>query len=304
MKREIITVTDEWQGVRLDIYLCQNLRDISRSYGVKLIESGYVTKDSKPLNKKYKVNAGDAIEVCLPDPEPLDVVAEKISLDIIYEDDDLLVVNKPQGMVVHPAAGNYSGTLVNALMNHCKDSLSGINGVMRPGIVHRLDKDTSGLLLVAKNDVTHLFLSQQLKNRIISRIYLALVNGNPKLDAATINAPIGRNPNNRKKMSVTTKNSREAITHYRVLERFGKYALLECKLETGRTHQIRVHLAYIGHSIVGDKTYGKKKEEFKLQGQLLHAIKIQFIHPKTNEWMTFSAPIPDYFEKILNLLRD
>ncbi len=303
MKKAVFVITDAWQGLRLDRFIAENVTDISRSHGVKLIEDGYVTKDGKNLDKKYKISAGDVIEVCLPDAMPLDVVAEEIPLDIIYEDEYLLVINKPQGMVVHPAAGNHSGTLVNALMGHCAGSLSGIGGVMRPGIVHRIDKDTSGLLLVAKNDAAHLFLSQQLKDRSLSRIYTALVNGNIKTDAGSINAPIGRSASDRKKMGVTAKNSREAVTHYEVLERFGKYTLVACKLTTGRTHQIRVHMAYIGHSVVGDRTYGMKKEAFHLSGQLLHAAKIMFLHPKNGQPMQFSAPLPDYFEAALKTLR-
>lgn len=303
MQKHRLTVTEEYNGMRLDSYLGQMLGGMSRSHAARLIEEGHVCLDGAALNKKYKVRAYETIEVCIPEAQPLEVQAEEIPLDIVYEDQDLLVINKPQGMVVHPAPGNHSGTLVNALMNHCQDSLSGINGVMRPGIVHRIDKDTTGLLVVAKNDLAHEFLSAQLKDRSLSREYLALVNGNIKTDEGCIDAPIGRNPSDRKKMCVTVKNSREAVTRYRILERFGRYTLVQCKLQTGRTHQIRVHMAYIGHSVVGDKTYGAKKEEFKLDGQLLHAAKIRFIHPRTQEEIECSAPLPAQFLEVLQRLR-
>lgn len=303
MQKHLLTVTQECNGLRLDSFLAQEIDELTRSHGAKLIEEGCVTASGIALNKKYKVQAGETIEVFIPDAQPLAVEAEQIPLDIVYEDADLLVINKPQGMVVHPAAGNYTGTLVNALMGYCAKELSGINGVMRPGIVHRIDKDTSGLLVVAKNDMAHEFLSKQLKDRSLTRRYLALINGNMKKDEGRIDAPIGRNPNDRKKMCVTTKNAREAVTDYRVLERYGRYTLIECKLQTGRTHQIRVHMAYLGHSIVGDKTYGIKKEEFRLEGQLLHAAHIQFVHPRSHKRLEFSAPLPDYFEGVLEKLR-
>ncbi len=298
-----LTVGQDDGGKRLDAFVGGAALSLSRSHAAKLIEAGYVTRDGEALNKKYKVQTGEQICVTIPPAQEYSVEAQAIPLDIVYEDDDLLVINKPQGMVVHPAPGNYDGTLVNALMEHCKGSLSGINGVMRPGIVHRIDKDTSGLLLVAKNDAAHVFLSEQLKDRSLSREYAALVNGNIKQDTLTLDYPIGRNPSDRKKMCVTTKHAREAVTHVTVQERFGRYTLVTCKLQTGRTHQIRVHMAYIGHSVVGDKTYGIKKEAFKLQGQLLHAQKIQFIHPATHEKMQFTAPLPDYFVKVLERLR-
>ena len=304
MQKQKLTVSEDCNGMRLDSYLGQALAEMTRSHAVRLIEQGHVSTDGTVRNKKYRVQEGETVEVCIPDAQPLEVQAEEIPLDIVYEDADLLVINKPQGMVVHPAAGNYSGTLVNALMSHCKGSLSGINGVMRPGIVHRIDKDTTGLLVVAKNDLAHEFLSAQLKDRSLSREYLALVNGNIRAEEGCVDAPIGRNPNDRKKMCVTAKNSREAVTNYRVLERFGRYTFVQCKLQTGRTHQIRVHMSYIGHSVVGDKTYGAKKEEFKLDGQLLHAANIRFVHPRTREVMAFSAPLPDYFQRVLQRLRN
>lgn len=299
----IFTVAKEDKGTRLDVYISKRVDSLSRSHASRLIEEGCVTKSSEVLGKKYLVREDEIIEVIIPAAREYSIEPQDILLDIVYEDEDVLVINKPQGMVVHPAPGNYDGTLVNALMSHCKGSLSGINGVMRPGIVHRIDKDTSGLLIVAKNDNAHTFLSDQLSDRSLSREYSALVNGNIKEDEITLNFPIGRSPNDRKKMCVTTKNARDAVTHVTVLERFGRYTLVKCKLQTGRTHQIRVHMAHIGHSVVGDKTYGIKKESFKLDGQLLHAQKIEFIHPTTKERMQFCAPLPDYFTKVLERLR-
>lgn len=299
----VLSVEDIDSGKRLDAYVSEKVNLLSRSHAVKLIDDGHITKNNEALNKKYRVCRGDEIEIVIPKAEEYSVKAQDITLDIVYEDDDLLVINKPQGMVVHPAPGNYDGTLVNALMAHCKDSLSGINGVMRPGIVHRIDKDTSGLLIVAKNDDAHMFLSEQLANRSLSREYIALVNGNIKEDELVLDFPIGRNKNDRKKMCVTNKNARDARTFVTVIERFGRYTLVRCKLQTGRTHQIRVHMAHIGHSVVGDKTYGIKKEAFKLDGQLLHARKIEFIHPRTQERLEFYADIPHYFEVVLQKLR-
>lgn len=299
----VFEVTEQDAGERLDTYIGKMAENISRSHAAKLIEEGYVTKDGNILNKKYRICEGDIIEVVMPEAEEYNVQAQDIPLDIVYEDSDLIVINKVQGMVVHPAPGNYEGTLVNALMHHCSGSLSGINGVMRPGIVHRIDKDTSGLLIVAKNDETHCFLSQQLSDRSLSREYIALVNGNIKEDNLTLDFPIGRSSIDRKKMCVGAKHSRSALTYVSVEERFGRYTLIKCKLQTGRTHQIRVHMSHIGHSVVGDKTYGIKKEAFSLQGQLLHAQKIEFIHPKTMKKMSFEVPIPDYFEKVLKRLR-
>lgn len=301
--KKLICVDENDDGMRLDAYLGERVDGLSRSHAVRLIDEACVMINGIVPNKKYRVRAGEHIELEISEPKEYKLEAEQIPLDIVYEDADLLVINKPQGMVVHPAPGNYSSTLVNALMAHCKDDLSGINGVMRPGIVHRIDKDTSGLLVVAKNDEAHMLLSAQLADRSLSREYAALVNGNIKEDTLRLDFPIGRNPSDRKKMCVTTKNARNAVTHVTVCERFGRYTLVKCKLETGRTHQIRVHMAYIGHSVVGDKTYGIKKESFNLKGQLLHAQRIEFIHPATNQKTEFFAPIPDYFENVLRKLR-
>ncbi len=288
-------------NLRIDKYIAENADDISRTYAQDLCKDGLVTVLGKAVDKKYKPQDGDVIEILMPEPESLDLVAENIPLDIVYEDDDVIVVNKPQGMVVHPAAGNTSGTLVNALLYHAGDNLSAINGVIRPGIVHRIDKDTAGLLVVAKNNDAHLMLSAQLKERKASRRYYALVNGRVK-EGGTVNKPIARHPKDRKKMAVVA-GGREAVTHYSVLESFNGYTLLECVLETGRTHQIRVHMASIGHSLVGDRVYGTGKEKIKTEGQLLFAKTIGFVHPKTGEYMEFSVDLPEYFEKILNKLR-
>lgn len=294
-----LKVSGEDAGERLDKYIADN-GGISRSYASKLAESGLVEVNGKPSAKKTKLRSGDVISVELPEPETLEAVPQNIPIDIVYEDDSLIVVNKPQGMVVHPAPGNPDGTLVNGLLYHC--SLSSINGVIRPGIVHRIDKDTSGLLVVAKTDAAHEALSGQLKERKALRKYVCIVNGNIKDDTGTVSAPIGRHPIDRKKMAVI-EGGREAITHYRVLERFGQYTFAECTLETGRTHQIRVHMAYIGHSIVGDPAYGIKKERFKTNGQLLHAKTIGFTHPETGELMVFDSELPEYFVAVLNKLR-
>lgn len=289
-------------GVRIDKFIADNADGISRSYAAKLCEERLVTVDGKTVDKKLKLKGTEVIEIDVPEPESVEVEPENIPIDIVYEDDDVIVVNKPQGMCVHPAPGNESGTLVNALMYHCGDSLSAINGVIRPGIVHRIDMDTSGLLVCAKNDDAHNKLSEQLKERKALRKYNALVNGNIKEDSIVIDKPIARNPIDRKKMAVVY-GGREAITHVNVLERFGRYTLVECILETGRTHQIRVHMASIGHSIVGDKVYGIKKEKFNLNGQLLHARTIGFKHPRTGEIMEFTSPLPEYFEDVLDKLR-
>lgn len=287
---------------RLDLYLAQELNDMSRSYIQKLIKEGLVKVNNKLVKAKYIVSEGDYIQVYLPEPKKLEIKPENIPIDIVYEDEDVAVVNKPQGMVVHPAPGNYSGTLVNALLYHLS-SLSSINGVIRPGIVHRIDKDTSGLLMIAKNNLAHEELSKQLKDHTINRIYHALVDGNIKEERGTINAPIGRHPVDRKKMTVTDINSREAITHFKVLERFGQYTLIEAKLETGRTHQIRVHMSYINHPVTGDPVYGGKNQKFKTEGQLLHAKTIGFIHPRTREYLEFDSHLPEHFTRVLNILR-
>lgn len=291
-------------GERIDKYLTNEMAEFSRSYVQKLIKDGHVKVDGKVVKANYKLNYDELVCVEIPDLTEPDIVAENIPLDILYEDADVLFVNKPKGMVVHPAAGHYSGTLVNALMYHCGDSLSGINGVMRPGIVHRIDMDTTGSLLVCKNDVAHQKLAEQLKEHSIHRVYHALVHGNVKEDSGTINAPIGRHPIDRKKMSINTQNGRDAITHYDVLERFGNYTYIACKLETGRTHQIRVHMASIKHPLVGDYVYGPQKCPFSnLQGQTLHAKTLGIIHPRTGEYLEVDAPLPEYFLKLLERLR-
>lgn len=282
---------------RLDAWLAGQCPTLSRSALQNLIEQGLVTCGGAPVNKKDKVAPGKVYAIDLPDPQPIEARPQNIPLDIVYEDDDLLVVNKPKGMVVHPAAGHYSGTLVNALMFHCGDSLSGINGEIRPGIVHRIDKDTSGLLMVAKNDLAHIGLSEQIKEHSFTREYETVVCGGIKEDGI-VNAPIGRHKTERKKMCVTTENSREAVTHYFVMERFTGYTHLRVRLETGRTHQIRVHMAYIGHPVAGDPVYGNGKPAW-LEGQCLHAKKIGFVHPRTGEYMEFDSELPEYFQKFL-----
>lgn len=297
-----LTVDGENADLRLDKYLVSQLEDFTRSAVSKLIEGGQVKVNEKTASKNYKCKANDIVSVEIPDPVELDVMAENIPLDIVYEDSDLLVVNKPKGMVVHPAAGNYNGTLVNALLYHCKDSLSGINGVIRPGIVHRIDKDTSGLLIVAKNDTAHLDLAQQIKEHSFYRAYQAVAYGNFKEDKGTVNQPIGRHPKDRKKMVVTLKNSKNAVTHYEVIKRYEKFTHLRCVLETGRTHQIRVHMAYIGHPLAGDQVYGPKKVITQLNGQCLHAGELGFVHPRTKEYMEFNAPLPEYFTNFLKKL--
>ena len=298
---EILTVaiTTEYAGERLDKTLAALLEGMTRSAVQKIIDDGGVTCDGKVLTKKDKCRDGAQLTVIIPDAKPLEVTAEAIQLDIVYEDGDLLVVNKPKGMVVHPANGNYEGTLVNALLHHCGDSLSGINGVIRPGIVHRIDKNTSGLLVVAKNDLAHVGLAAQIKNHSFTRAYEAVVYGNVKEDRGTVSQPIGRNPKDRKKMAVTFKNSRAATTHYEVLTRYGDFTHVRCTLETGRTHQIRVHLAYIGHPVAGDDVYGPKKVIRELNGQCLHAKQIGFVHPRTGEYLEFESELPAYFTQFL-----
>ncbi|MBR1762973.1 MAG: RluA family pseudouridine synthase [Eubacterium sp.] len=301
---EKINLTCTSLGVRIDKFICENLEDLTRSSVQKIIENGNVLVNGKSVNKNYKCKINDEIEVTIPDAVPLDVKAENIPLNIVYEDADLLVVNKPKGMVVHPANGNYNSTLVNALLHHCKDSLSGINGVIRPGIVHRIDKDTSGLLIVAKNDASHLSLASQIKEHSFTRAYEAVLYGNIKEDEITVNQPIGRNPKDRKKMAVTLKNSKSAVTHFYVIKRYGDFTHVRCVLETGRTHQIRVHSAYIGHPVAGDEVYGPKKVITELQGQCLHAKQIGFVHPKTGEYMEFESELPDYFKSFLKKLEN
>lgn len=292
-------------GERIDRYLAEELQDKSRSYIQKLIKDGYVKVNDKPVKANYRLVFDDRVEVIMPEIKEPDIEAQDLPLDILYEDKDIIIINKPKQMVVHPAPGHYSGTLVNALMYHCGSELSGINGMMRPGIVHRIDMDTTGSLVVCKNDIAHQSLSEQLKEHSINRIYVAVVHGNIKEEDGTVNASIGRHPTDRKKMSVHAKNSREAITHYQVLERFGNYTYIQCKLETGRTHQIRVHMASIGHPLLGDQVYGPKKCPFqKLQGQTLHAKTLGFIHPGTGEYLEVEAPLPQYFEELLDRLRN
>ncbi len=302
MSQEFV-VAPEDAGVRIDRYLSDQCQDISRSYLQKLLKEQSVLVEEKPVKSNYKVNTGDRISLTLPEIREPEIVPEDIPLDIIYEDKDIILINKPKGMVVHPAAGHYSGTLVNGLMSHCRSELSGINGVMRPGIVHRIDMDTTGVLIVCKNDMAHNSISEQLKDHSITRRYAAIVHGVIKDDEGTINAPIGRHPIDRKKMSINEKNGRDAITHYRVLERFRQYTYIECQLETGRTHQIRVHMASTGHPLLGDSVYGPAKCPFRLNGQTLHAGVLGIIHPRTGEYMEFTAPLPDYFEELLRKLR-
>lgn len=302
MEKLMFEIEEQQIGKRLDAFLSENIEGQSRSYIQKLIEQDAVLVKGKPSKSNYKLRIGDNIEVCIPDPVPLDVVAEDIELNIVYEDEDVIVLNKPQGMVVHPAHGNYTGTIVNALLSHC-DNLSGINGVMRPGIVHRIDKDTSGIIIIAKNNEAHVSLSEQLKEHSITRRYTALVEGVVKPDEGTIETMIGRNPRNRKEMAIVSRNGKRAVTHYTVLERFENYTLIEARLETGRTHQIRVHMAHIGHPIVGDPVYGFKKQKFHTEGQLLHARVLGFIHPRLGEYREFEAPLPDYFVSILSKIR-
>ena len=292
-------------GERIDRYLAENFEDKSRSYLQKLIKDGQVRVNGKPVKANYRLVFDDTVEIIMPEMKEPDIEPENIPLDILYEDKDVLLVNKPKQMVVHPAPGHYSGTLVNAIMYHCGNELSGINGVMRPGIVHRIDMDTTGSLVICKNDIAHQSLSEQLKEHSINRIYEAIVHGNLKEDEGTVNAPIGRHPIERKKMSIHAKNGREAVTHYKVLERFGNYTHIQCKLETGRTHQIRVHMSSIGHPLVGDNIYGPAKCPFpNLQGQTLHARTLGFIHPSTNEYIEVNAPLPDYFVSLINRLKN
>ena len=299
-EQERLIIAEEQAGQRADVGLAL-LLDITRSNMQRLLEDGRAVKGAKVLKANYKLRAGDEIVVTLPEPQPLDAQPENIPLDIIYEDEDVIVVNKARGMVVHPAAGNYSGTLVNALLYHCKN-LSGINGVIRPGIVHRLDKDTSGIMICAKNDEAHLSLSQQIQAKTARRTYLAVVRGNIKTDSGTIETQIARDKVDRKKMAVVKENGREAITDYEVVERFGKYTLVRCKLRTGRTHQIRVHMEYLGYPLVGDPKYSPMKTPFAIKGQALHSQTLEFTHPRTGERMRFEAPLPEDMQKIITRL--
>ncbi|WP_398441316.1 RluA family pseudouridine synthase [Sedimentibacter sp.] len=297
-----MSIVSDVENERIDVYITGKFTEMSRSSVQKLIADGMITVNSKSIKANYKLKKDDEINITIPEPEPLDIIAENIPIDIVYEDDDLAVINKPQGMVVHPAPGHYTKTLVNGLMYHLKN-LSSINGVMRPGIVHRLDKNTSGMMLVAKNDKSHNFLAKCLKEHSINRIYYALVEGNIRDDNGVVDAPLGRSEKDRKKRTVTTKNSKNAITNYWVVERYGKYTLLKLKLQTGRTHQIRVHMRYIGHPVVGDDIYGSKTNKFGLNGQLLHSKSVGFIHPSTGEYMEFDSELPEYFSEVLRKIR-
>ena len=296
---QTVTVEKEFSGNRVDKFLSEQFPALSRSYIQKLIKDGQVTVNGNPLKANYKLNQADVLLLDEPELQEPDIVAENIPLDILYEDEDILIVNKPKGMVVHPSAGHYSGTLVNALMYHCKNQLSGINGVLRPGIVHRIDMDTTGSLLVCKNDFVHQDLAEQLKEHSIRRVYHAIVHGVIKEDEGTVDAPIGRHPVDRKKMSINYKNGKCAVTHYQVIKRFKNYTYIQCRLETGRTHQIRVHMASLHRPLLGDAVYGPAKCPFRLQGQTLHAKTIGIIHPRTKEYLEVDAPLPDYFISLL-----
>ena len=302
MNNQIIEVTEEWAGGRIDRYLSETLEEMTRSYLQKLVKEGSVTVNGKCVKASYIVETGDIISLEIPEQKEPDILPEEIPLDILYEDQDVILINKPKGMVVHPAAGHYTGTLVNALMYHCRDELSGINGVLRPGIVHRIDMDTTGVIIACKNDMAHNSIAAQLKEHSITRRYVALVHGDIKEDG-TVDAPIGRHTTERKKMSVRRDGGKEAVTHYHVLQRYKGYTLIECRLETGRTHQIRVHMSSIGHPLVGDTLYGPAKCPFPLQGQTLHAYVLGFVHPRTGEYMEFTASLPEYFSSLVNSLQ-
>lgn len=304
MKQELFPEIAD-SGLRIDKYLSTVNEQLSRSYIQKLLKSGLVLVDGKPVKASYQVDEGDVISLDIPEAVEPEIEPENMDLDILYEDQDVILVNKPKGMVVHPAAGHYSHTLVNGLMHHCKDQLSGINGVMRPGIVHRIDMDTTGVIIACKNDMAHNSIAAQLKEHSITRRYQAIVHGVLKDDAGTVEGPIGRHPTDRKKMSINYNNGKSAVTHYKVLKRFRQYTHVECRLETGRTHQIRVHMASIGHPLLGDLVYGPGKCPVPgLQGQTLHAGVLGFIHPRTGEYVEFTAPLPEYFAKLLNTLSE
>ena len=295
-----LTLTAESAGERLDAFLAANVEDLTRSAAQKLMEKGAVTIAGRPVKKNEKTTPGMVIEVELPDPEPIDVLPQNIPLDVVYEDSDVIVINKPVGLVVHPAPGHPDGTLVNALLYHCGDSLSGINGELRPGIVHRIDRDTSGLIIAAKNDKAHLALAEQLQDHSLARVYEAVVHGNFREDEGTVDAPIGRHPIDRKKMAIDRKDGRRAVTHWTVLGRYNGFTHIQCRLETGRTHQIRVHMASIGHPLVGDPVYGGNRKSLPgLAGQCLHARKLRFVHPSTGEPVEVESSLPAWFEKVL-----
>jgi len=297
-----MTLYADVAGERLDAFLARSVENLSRSGAQKLLEDGCVLRNGKPGKKNDKLNTGDKLEVTMPEPKAVDIVPKQMALDIVYEDDDLLVINKPKGLVVHPAAGHQDDTLVNGLLYALGDDLSGINGELRPGIVHRIDKDTSGLLAVAKNDLAHAVLASQLKDHSMARTYEAIVCGNLKEDAGTVDAPIGRHPTDRKKMSVNARNGRSAVTHWEVVSRYRGYTHVRCKLETGRTHQIRVHMAHIGHPILGDTVYGRKKPELGQESQVLHAGVLCFAHPRDGRPILVAAPLPAYFQQVLEKL--
>lgn len=294
-----MTLTLDKTGERLDAALARLVPSLSRSQAQRLIEQGAVTHGGRPVKKNEKLSAGDTLELTLPEVREVPIEAQPIPLEVCYEDADVIVVNKPKGLVVHPAPGHADGTLVNALLAHCGDSLSGIGGEKRPGIVHRIDKDTSGLIIAAKNDAAHAALAAQLKDHSLARTYICLVCGRIRDDAGTIDAPIGRHPTDRKRMAVTQKNARRAVTHWSVIARYNGYTHIRCELETGRTHQIRVHMAHIGHPLLGDLVYGHKRPEKGLSGQCLHARALRFLHPRTGELVTFTCPLPDYFQDVL-----
>ena len=290
-------------GIRIDKYISEIKSELTRTYIQELIQNGNILVNGKTVKTSYKVNGDDEIQINIPESKPLEVIAQDMSLDIVYEDSDIIMINKPKGMVVHPAHGNYDNTLVNGILAHCKDNLSGINGVIRPGIVHRIDKDTTGILVIAKNDKAHQSLAEQFKQHTINRIYVALVKGNIEETEGTVDMPIARSKVDRKKMA-TDSNGKRAVTHFKVIERFNGYTLLELKLETGRTHQIRVHMSQIKHPLIGDDTYSSGKNEFGIKGQLLHAKTLGIIHPTTEEYIEFSVPIHEEFQNVLEKLRE
>lgn len=302
MRKELF-VTEDISGDRIDKFLSEQCEELSRSFLQKLLKAGEIFVNGKPVKASYRVLDGDSILFEVPEATEPEILPEDIPLDIVYEDHDVILVNKPKGMVVHPAAGHYSHTLVNALMYHCREDLSGINGVLRPGIVHRIDMDTTGILIACKNDLAHNSIAAQLKEHSITRRYEAIVHGVLKDEEGTVDAPIGRNPQDRKKMCINHQNGKQAVTHYRVLKRFHDFTHIECRLETGRTHQIRVHMASIGHPLLGDAVYGPSKCPYKLQGQTLHAGVLGFVHPRSGEYMEFRAPRPEYFERLLKILQ-
>lgn len=302
METRTLQVNPEDTGTRLDAWLAGQLPDVTRSAAARLCEEGRVTAAGKPLAKNYRLGGGEAVSVTLPDPEPVDVAPQDIPLDVVYEDSDVIVVNKPKGLVVHPAPGHPDGTLVNALLHHCGDSLSGIGGELRPGIVHRIDRDTSGLIIAAKNDAAHQKLSAQLQDHTLARIYRCIVIGNLREDSGTVDAPIGRHPVDRKRMAVEPRTGRPAVTHWSVLARYRGFTHVECRLETGRTHQIRVHLSSIGHPLLGDTVYGSRKPWPGLAGQCLHARRLKFIHPSTGRPVELECPLPDWFQAVLRKL--